>query len=390
MSPGGTSDQSSEETPFQSLPPHPPASAMDDLQVYFCDLCNTSIPEEDLENGRAIRFKDQRIGACCTEGLVTQLGSKEGEPTAGAGKAGSGKGEGSSALAPVLLVLAFAAGVIWLESRFAEESERQGASIGNIAERVQMTAEDVTSLQTRLDAAAVQRNEDRLVRQEQGASWNTQVEQLGSTLVKVEQRQSAAMQQLGNTLRQVRSEIPDHRAELAALVAELSAVQARLAALEAAPTESTAAPADFGVPLLAGGGSGADGAASGLPAELRHQVQRLTDEDPGVRFDAAAALLESGDPQVVEHVLPLCKDSDAFVRRLVVEELAKFPGPEVVEALIVALADPEENVRYAAHGALKKITGARINYDPSASSSDRAKGQRRWRDWWERNKGRFG
>ncbi|MCA8943452.1 MAG: hypothetical protein KDB80_12890, partial [Planctomycetes bacterium] len=38
---------------------------MEAPEVYFCDLCNASIPEHDLVDGEALRVKDKTIGACC-------------------------------------------------------------------------------------------------------------------------------------------------------------------------------------------------------------------------------------------------------------------------------------------------------------------------------------
>ena len=34
-------------------------------EVFFCDLCNTSVPQQDLDTGAAARTHDKIVGACC-------------------------------------------------------------------------------------------------------------------------------------------------------------------------------------------------------------------------------------------------------------------------------------------------------------------------------------
>src|SRR5690606_24644411 len=128
--------------------------------------------------------------------------------------------------------------------------------------------------------------------------------------------------------------------------------------------------------------------ADELPAELKHHVMALADEDPGTRFTAVDKLLRSRDPRVLGALLPMAKDSNLFVRRLTVAGLRDFRSPESIEALLVALADPEALVRLAANAALRELTGQRIEFD-DATASSRAAGQRRWQEWWDKNRATF-
>ena len=67
------------------------------------------------------------------------------------------------------------------------------------------------------------------------------------------------------------------------------------------------------------------------------------------------------------------------------EGLKDFRRPEVVDVLLVALADPESLVRLTAHASLKAITGQRFDFD-DASQSSRSSSQRRWSEWWDKNR----
>jgi HEAT repeat protein len=132
-----------------------------------------------------------------------------------------------------------------------------------------------------------------------------------------------------------------------------------------------------------------DDATPGLPAALNHQVTRLQDADAGNRFEAVDQLVQSKDMAALPYLLPSLKDQDVFVRRLTAEGLGSFRDKTAVDALIVALADPEGIVRHTAHGALRKLTKQSIAFDPDASSSARAQAQRRWKDWWDKNREAF-
>ena len=85
----------------------------------------------------------------------------------------------------------------------------------------------------------------------------------------------------------------------------------------------------------------------------------------------------------------MTKDADPFVRRLTVEGLSDFRSAASVEALLTALADEEGIVRHAAYSSLRKLTGQSIAFDPDARKDDRRGAQKRWQDWWRKNKDTF-
>ena len=99
--------------------------------VPFCDLCNTSVPLQDLELGVAVRHGDKTIGSCCLmqlrQGSVPAGESPAGEsPTQ---SLGSPQSQLDTRLLPLFLVLlvAVAAATIWLDFRIAEGEVRREA-----------------------------------------------------------------------------------------------------------------------------------------------------------------------------------------------------------------------------------------------------------------------
>ena len=87
----------------------------------------------------------------------------------------------------------------------------------------------------------------------------------------------------------------------------------------------------------------------------------------------------------------MTRDPDGFVRRLTVEGLRDFRHADAVNALLDALGDSDEIVADTAWASLKKLTGQKIPFDAKSPSKDtRARGQQRWREWWEKNRDTFG
>ena len=126
-----------------------------------------------------------------------------------------------------------------------------------------------------------------------------------------------------------------------------------------------------------------------LPPELAHEVAKLKDSDPGTRFEAVDKLIESRNAVVIADLVAMTNDADLFVRRLTVEGLRDFHMPESVDALLTALADVEGIVRHTAYASLTKLTGQAIAFDPDGKRDERRTAQRRWQDWWDKNRATF-
>lgn len=112
------------------------------------------------------------------------------------------------------------------------------------------------------------------------------------------------------------------------------------------------------------------------------ELADLASSNAGSRWNAVTALGETGDPGVIPYLTPVLKDQDVFVRMAVARVLGDLGAPEAIEPLIGALEDEEPVVREAAMVSLHAITGRNFHFDPMASTAEREKKIKAWRQWW--------
>jgi hypothetical protein len=340
------------------------------VEVLFCDLCGTSVPVQDLERGLAVRQAGKLIGHCCLQQLRPQPDART--------------ASGDARLLPVaLLVLcAIAAATMFLDHRVGDEAQHQHTGTRDVKRTVEDQAAQLKTLSDSIEAGATRDQiaavVDRIEAQERA------VREFETGLQASQGKSQALLDELRGRLDALERSQPDYRPLFESLQAQLRQQTVTLSELKAMPKAPAEQPKPMEQPVP-------DAAPPpGLPAQIAHQVQRLMDPDPAVRFEAVDELLRTKDPRVREPLLPLAKDADLFVRRLVVEGLREFKHGTCVEALITALADPEEIVRGTAWESLQKLTGQKIPFEANASRENRQRAQARWQEWWNKNKATFG
>ena len=353
------------------------------FDVPFCDLCNTSVPLQDLEAGTAVRHGDKTIGACC----LGQLRRDGGAADASAATAGSRVDRvdhavhQDSRLLPlsIAMLAAVAAATIFLDYRMAAGEKRWTADAEQFDGRLEAQSTLLTSVSAELDGVVRRADVDSL-----GAGLHaikSSVAEVGDRVQGTSEELNKTVAALDGRVREIESRRPDYGPVLTELRQQLQRQAVTLAELLAKPV-AQAVPAMVDPEPVA--------VVPGLPPDLAHQVRKLEEADPAARFEAVDELLRSKDGAVLEHLLPMLKDEDLFVRRLTVEGLRGFRQSEVVDALLVSLADPEDIVRDTAWRSLKELTGQKIPFEAAGSREARARGQRRWRDWWDKNRASFG
>jgi hypothetical protein len=113
-------------------------------------------------------------------------------------------------------------------------------------------------------------------------------------------------------------------------------------------------------------------------------VADLQSPKAATRWQAVDQIGQAADPEAVPYLLPMLKDTDVFVRMATARVLGDLKATTAVPPLIDALEDVEPAVREAALGSLRALTGKDLRFDPMASESDRAKKVKAWRDWWKK------
>ncbi len=350
----------------------------DNLEVFFCDLCSASVPQRDLDTRVAPRFRGRVIGQCCLGELRGPAGAQADGAPSRVGVLGLG-----------LVILAGIAGAaMFIDWRLsAEVSLLQGRLVG-MEQSLGEQRDRLPRIEARLaevsPTAAVERLRDDL---QQLAAASVERE---ARLTGVVENAMGQCQQLGRQLGEVRDAQRQQADGLQAVAGEVRGLGRGL--LEAVASRAPASAGEASAveeapPVVADPEQAAP--ATALPADLARDVERLKDGDPGTRFEAVDRLIQSKAPAVAEVLVGMVNDSDMFVRRLTVEGLAEFKQAAVVAALVAALADPESIVRHTAYGSLRKLSGQDIPFDPEGAADERRASQRRWQQWWDKNKETF-
>jgi hypothetical protein len=402
--------------------------------IYFCDVCNESVPQADLDLGRALVVKGRVICSICDRAMTQRAearahtrpanfgldldasGGAPGAPgaTALAGNAGVTAAtltETAPGAAPhpaahphlhhahreprgAGVGLAFATGIValgglavlwqWTRDELAnrdaqsaraaqmsvveQDTARRGLErlAGDLERRVQAADERVT---TALDAV---RASGDAARSEQHAALEAVRAQIGA----LDQRVAEFGEQVAIVAR--------HEQELMALQQRFSALGAELTALSGAVTRLGES-----ANLARANAAPAPPAADERPAwfELTHLLESPSTAD---RWQGLIALGETRDIACAPYVAPLLGDKDIFIRMAAARVLGDLAAPAGVEPLIEALADTESAVREASLDALKRITKRSFDFDPQGPESERAKRVKQWREWWAKEREKFG
>ncbi len=346
-------------------------------EVHFCNVCNQSIPESALDRGCAVRV----------EGRIVPLATPE------AAQGGGAVGRGPGVWGWTVVVLAAIAGASFaLDARLGEVEAGLRADLAAMSAPVQQQTDLLGEIDRRVAAAAQSGDLAPLTEAIADAReiLRADVTELGAAVAAGDPQWGDARE----ALRRLEDALVQHGARLTLVQDEVRALTREVAAWAARPVPA-GVPAgggratDFGDGMQPVADRPQDAVGNGLPPEFAHHAARLADADDGVRFEAVDQLLQSKDERVYPLLVPLAKDPDLFVRRFVLEGLAEHRSAASVEALLTALADPEEVVRHTAYLGLQRLTGQTIVFDPGASADQRSAAQRRWRQWWDKNRDGF-
>jgi uncharacterized protein YlxW (UPF0749 family) len=387
------------------------------MKILFCDLCNESVPQGDLDDGLAFMRKGRVICAKCDAIMshpeeTAQSAGPFGAPKSESGSPGeAGKTESPKPVpetsGPRPSVVAAASGASPVHLRPQKSGGTAGIVVGLFA--ILLTAlaagffydqqqEMRKELEARLDKVRDDTRADghraELDQRELGQKLDglaVRIEgQLSGLRSSVESGLSGAQGKASDTLAKVESFAADltdmretvglikrHDQELMSLQQKFSQLSAEIGALSSSIAQleqGQRAAARIETPQP---NSEPQAAWIGL-------LKQLESPNSGDRWTAVQALGETRDPAVAEYLLPLLKDADIFVRMATARVLGDLSSKSSIGGLIDALEDPEAPVREAAYVALMAVSKRNLPFDPMADPADRAKRVKAWRDWWEK------
>lgn len=355
------------------------------MKIYFCDICNQSIPLQDLDSGTAVAVKGKLLCAACNATVAAS--GKASAPAATAPGSGGG-GRAAMAVGALALVGAVAIGIAvdqrsksrnseaWVEIVRVEKALREsidGSQRGttDVRGEVEALAKKVETLNGELRG---EREQDAGRLKHDLADVTARLEKIRGYVEENEK--------LKDTLQQMEIRIAAGADTAASLRRDLESLRATVAE---APARPAAAAPSSSPPALAGPTDGAPpaDAASALPVELQKHVKSLQSSDPGKRWDAVGELGRSSDPRVIAFLIPMLRDKDDFVRYHAAEMLGDLDAKSAMLALVDALGDEQQFVRDVVYAQLRKISRKTLKFDPAGKKEERDKQQRAWRSWVE-------
>jgi hypothetical protein len=388
------------------------------MEIYFCDICNESVPDSDLQAGLAYRRKDRVICLSCDTamgghtdegGEVPLAASVPGfaggpfsveapplasgtmpispstplAPPAVANPVAPG-GAGAGGVFVGMLALVFAALGLWAlldrvealgaeqrDGRRALEADQREARrvhdtfVAGMGERILRAQQEVHDKEITLrvplegDIQSLTANLALSVEREAVAAGDVR-----ALRGKLESQQAAGgkrLQGFQDTLIEVEKNLSFYKNRVIELEENLRVLSA--GGLAVGPGATTP--------------SGATKTWTTYLPDLQHA-------NGGLRLEAVYALGEVGDSDVVPYLTPMLQDEDLFVRMATARMLDELGVKSAVPALIEALDDVQGAVREAAVVALRRITDENQGFNPVGSDVDRAKKLKAWRDWWKR------
>lgn len=353
------------------------------MNLHFCDLCNESIPQADLDLGRAVRRNERLICAACEAAMSGAharpgvLGTAPIAPAAARDESRASSPVAAVALAFSSVALVVGVGVgaylFWRLEGLTAEIGTQLDDLERAAPEHARTVSASLAEETRTRESELAAARSAL----QGLSARVQeLEHAGEQGAGLERRMDKFDARLG-AFDDLASRVQHQSGALETLslsVAELGAVRAAEAPARAEPAPVKVVPSEPAAPLA----SEPDG------TQWERWLGDLASSDSGTRWQAVQSLGGTRDAGVVPHLVPMLADTDIFVRMATCRHLGDLGSITAIPGLIDTLEDEEASVREAALVALRGLSGQSIPFDPLARDGDRSKRVKDWREWWEK------
>jgi hypothetical protein len=358
------------------------------MKVYFCDVCNQSIPLADLKENRATTIQGKLFCQACNP-----LNTLPAASTGGSGRL----------LGGLALLLIAGVGVAGFEGyrRFKERLEEGDAKVTSVTAQlhtVQATLSETAQKADHLEKAAAERDrvdavEAKLAQQAQLQEKTRQdvgrLEDLIGRLKGFQEKVTSVelqQQQQATDLTNLRADMEGMAKHLEQSIdRSVTKVLQEVSGGGHVDQSNVSAPGAVAAP-----GSDKSAAPAPLDENTTKIIAKLSDKDSAKRWEALDDLAQRRDRRFLPHILPLLKDSDTFVQLRAIMAVTELGAREAVRDLISLLRDSDPIVREETQVDLIRLTGAQnLQFNVNANPEEREKAVKQWEDWYAKNKDKY-
>ncbi|MCA9001457.1 MAG: HEAT repeat domain-containing protein [Planctomycetes bacterium] len=362
--------------------PFPTGAESFTMNIQFCDLCNESVAEKELQAGRAYERGGRLICAACDQAMG---GGGFVEPAQKVAKAQASVASTGSlwAFAGVSSVAVLVAGwALW-------HARAMDAKAESLTQRMNVLTGQVDERWARLDHQQGERwktwSENAALGLDlQGELWSEKLGQLQREVEDASERVSASQDRLRADWRAWQLAQQEAPKEETPWVEPIEALRQRIEEQRLANEEVWV--------VLADRLQNFEDSLSAPQPEVGGEentpwfslTKNLTNSNPGLRLEALFSLEQTRDRRICSYLNPLLTDPDPLVRVACARVLKDHRYRPAVPLLIEGLEDPVLAVREGFIDALQTITKRQFGYRPDGREADRRRPLKDWQDWWKK------
>jgi predicted nucleic acid-binding Zn-ribbon protein len=343
------------------------------MKIYFCDMCNESIPLQEIKDNKAITLKGKIYCQNCNP-LKEVHHSGARAPSSAMGT--------SLLVVVIVLLMVLIAMMIWYGS--GKEVEYATASALN------QTQQLVMGLEADMRGA----KEEARTREKDISDLDSSFSKIESELTLTRgdlQGQRSEIENMSKNFQSVRNvrerldelilKQDEYEATLNTIKRSIITLEEELSDLDERHERLASSVRRGGVRTI-----NTPGVAQATPVEdsaaLRDIKKKLASKDDGERFEAVYQVLDDRIKQALPFLLPLIEDPDQFVQVGAIQTVGEFLYMEAQPALVKVLRDADVTVRDEALRQLIRMTGKNdLNFDVRASDTERERAIRKWEKW---------
>lgn len=342
------------------------------MKIYFCDLCNESIPLQDIKDNLAATIKG-KIYCKNHNPLKDVQAAVSRQPT-------------SLLTAFLLIVLIVLVSVLIGLMVMNQDSTEVEYATADALNKASATLDELKGNLAGLDTKLGEFDKSLIAQSETGRKMDSDLRLLKGDLLGVKSELSNIsknFQSVTNIRQRIDSmtlKQSEYNSSIKDLKSGLDAVNKQLADLENRiqnVASQRANRVNVNTPAVK-----AKNAVVQEDPELQSILEKLKSSDEGDRFEAVYKVLDKRLKEALPEVKPLIHDKDQFVQLGAIQTVGEFLYLDALPDLVKVLRDPDVTVRDESLRQLIKMTGQNnLHFDVRGSQNEKEKAVKAWEKW---------